>query len=307
MSEQPKDSIQLRRTDNSERFVAFAFAAADLVAEVDSAGSITYAAGAFRSKLGSLPESWVGRSLYDMIAPADHEALGSALTVLGERGRLLPCAVRLANQQRSQVALAGLRLAAAGRPMRLCVTFALPPTPMGDTVQGRSVSALARATEMRMRAGLACEMGLLEIEGNGVDAVGPVLEALVPDAMASEIAPGRFGLLGPDASGANLIEVAASLEALLRDHGVSATVSSRALSLDAEGLSQRQAARALRQALDVFARQGMTGLTSAGFAGGLASYVQGAMEHAGAMRRAIVERRFELVYQPIMTLSARQM
>ncbi len=305
MAGQPGDDVQLRRSDNSERFVAFAFAAADLVAEVDASGLITYAAGAYRSRFGSLPDEWVGRPLYDMVVPADHDALSTALMMLAERGRLLPWMVRLANRQRTEVALAGLRLAPGGRPPRLCLTFALPPSPRADSMQGSSAQALARATEARLRAGLPCEMGLLEIDGSGAETIGPALEALAPDSLASELAPGRFGLLGPGADADGLVKIAASLEAMLRDQGVAATVSSRQLPLDVQGLTQRQAARALRQALDAFSRDGMTGLTEAGFERGLAGYVQGAMDHAGAMRRAIGERRFELAYQPIVSLATR--
>ena len=287
--------------------MAFAFAAADLLAEIDQAGIITYAAGAFRSRFGSVPESWVGRSLYDLVAPADHEALGAAMMMLSERGRLLPWTIRLGNKQRTEAAFSGLRLAPDGRPMRMCVTFALPPSPVASGRGQSSPASLARATEARLRAGLSCEMGLLEVDASDSEAVRPVLEALVPDALASEIAPGRFGLLGPNTSGTDLIKVASALESLLHDQGVAATVSSRQLSIAAEGLTQRQAARALRQALDAFARDGSNGLTAAGFEGGLASYVQGAMEHAGAMRRAISERKFSLVYQPIVGLTARDL
>ncbi len=306
MAGQPKDGVQLRRADNSERFVAFAFAAADLVAEIDGGGMITYAAGAYRSRFGSQPDEWVGRPLYDLVAPADHDALSTALMMLAERGRLMPWMVRLANRQRTEVALAGLRLASDGRPVRMCVTFALPPSPLATGVQLGSAQAFARATEARMRAGLPCEMGLLEIDGSGAESIGPALEALAPDSLASEIAPGRFGLLGPSANDADLIKIAASLETLLRDQGVVATVSSRQLPLDSQGLTQRQAARALRQALDAFSRDGMTALAEGGFEGGLASYVQGAMDHVGAMRRAISERRFELVFQPIVSLATRE-
>ncbi len=304
---QPKDGVQLRRADSSERFVAFAFAAADLVAEVDPAGLITYAAGAYRSRFGSVPEQWVGRPLQDMVAPADHDALSTALTMLAHRGRLLPWVVRLANPQRTEVALAGLRLAPDGRPVRMCVTFALPPSPLATGATLGSSHSLARATEARMRAGLSCEVGLLEVEGSSSEAVGPALEALAPDSLASEISPGKFGLLGPSANPSDLVKVAASLESLLRDQGVEATVSSRPLPVDSHGLTQRQAARALRQALDAFSRDGVAGIREGGFEGGLASYVQGAMEHVGAMRRAISERRFAMAYQPIVNLTTRDM
>ena len=62
----------------------------------------------------------------------------------------------------------------------------------------------------------------------------------MPDAMASELAPGRFGLLG--ATGPDLVNVVASLEALLREQGVDATVASRELSMEPDGLTQHQAA-----------------------------------------------------------------
>ena len=73
--QQIKDGVHLRRADASERFVAFAFAAADMVTEVDPDGTITFAAGAFRSKLGRSPDDWVGGPLTDLVTPADRDAL----------------------------------------------------------------------------------------------------------------------------------------------------------------------------------------------------------------------------------------
>ena len=91
----------------------------------------------------------------------------------------------------------------------------------------------------------------------------------------------------------------------MRALGADATVASRNLTLADEGLSSVQAARALRQALDVFARNGAAGLDGAGFTSGLASYVKGAMQHTGPMRRAIVDRKFTLSFQPIVALADR--
>ena len=306
MTRQLKDGVELRRGDNSERFVAFAFAAADLVAEVDFSGKITYAAGAYRSKMGAPPDAWIGRSLRDLVTPADHDALDTALMILTERGRLLPWTVRLSNKPRTEVALAGLRLESASRPARLCVTFALPPAPLGGVLQASSASGLARATEARQRSGISCELGLLEVEGSSGDVVGPALEVLAPNALTSEIALGRFGLLGPEGTASGLVDVAAALEALLRDQGVTASVSSHALPLAPDGLTRPQAARALRQALDAFAKGGVDGMEAAGFGKGLAGYVQGTMKHAGAMRRAIKEQRFALLFQPIVSLQDRE-
>ena len=146
-------AVPLRRADNNERFVAFAFAAADLVAEIEPSGRITYAAGAFRAKLGESPDAFVGRPIQSFIARADHPALEAALLLLQERGRLTPVLIRLANLQQTQLALAGLVLASTGCPTRLCLTLAVPPAPLGDAPQIVASRAFARTAEARLRAG----------------------------------------------------------------------------------------------------------------------------------------------------------
>ena len=307
-SQRPADEARSRRP-SSERFVTFAFAAADLVAEVDPEGRITYAAGAFRARLGQAPEAFVGRPVQSLVAPADHEALDAALLLLLEKGRLAPLLIRLADAKRTPLALAGLVSAPAGCPVRLCLTFAVPPAPM-DLPQLASPHTFARAAETRLRARTPHGVGLIEVTSSEAGAslgavVSSALHALAPGVLASEIAPGRFGLLGDD-SPAGLAATAASLEAVLRvQNGAATAVASRGLSLTSEGLTSTQAARALRQALGVFARDGAPGLDGAGFAGGLTDYVNRATTHAGALRRAIRERHFELLFQPIVSLADR--
>ena len=305
MSDQAGNTVHLRRVDNNERFVAFAFAAAELVAETDLAGVVTFAAGAFRSRFGRSPEECLGAHVRDLVSSSDHEALEMALLMLAERGRLLPLTIRLSNANRSQVALAGMRRTLEGQPNRLCLTFALLPAPVGRVMQASSTHTFARATEQRMRSGTASDLALIEVSGPTGDAVGTALEAIAPDAITSELSPGRYGLLG-DISTASLEGLAASLATALREQGVSATVSSRNLSLTDGGISSTQAVRALRQALDTFARNGARGLDAAGFTSGLASYVKDAIQHAGAMRRAISQRKFGLMFQPIVQLSDRR-
>lgn len=307
--QRPGDDAQLRRPSSNERFVAFAFAAADLVAEVDLEGRITYAAGAFRARLGQTPEAFISRPIQSLIAPADHEALDAALLLLSEKGRLAPLLIRLADAKRTQLALAGLVLAPAGCPTRLCLTFAVPPAPT-DMPQLTSSHTFARAVETRLRARTPHGVGLIEVTSSSAGPslgaiVSSALNAVAPGVLASEIAPGRFGLLGDD-SPAGLAAIGASLEAVLRvQSGATTAVASRGLSLRPEGLTATQVARALRQALSVFARDGAPGLDETGFAGGLASYVNRATTHAGALRQAIRERRFELLFQPIVSLSDR--
>ena len=306
-----RGGIPLRRADNNERFVAFAFAAADLVVEIDPDGHITYAAGAFRARLGQAPEALIGHPVQSLVDPADHEPLDASLLLLSEKGRLAPFLVRLANRERTRLALAGLVLAPAGAAIRLCLTFSAPPTAL-PTPQFTSPETLARAGRSRLRAHASHGLGLIEVTADLAgaalhEAVGFALQAVAPDALASEITPGRFGLLDAAESTAGLAAIAAALEEALRAHGPGIRVASQHLPLAAEGLTAPQAARALRQALNTFARGGSAGLDQAGFTGGLAGYVDRAAAHAGVLRRAIKELRFELVFQPIVSLADRKL
>ena len=52
------DSLRRER----DRFVALAFCAADILIEVDTEASITYAAGASKALIGAQPEALVGTS-----------------------------------------------------------------------------------------------------------------------------------------------------------------------------------------------------------------------------------------------------
>jgi EAL domain-containing protein (putative c-di-GMP-specific phosphodiesterase class I) len=70
-------------------------------------------------------------------------------------------------------------------------------------------------------------------------------------------------------------------------------------------LTPTQTARALRQALNVFAREGTGGLEKAGFDGGLAGYVRRAGTQAASLRKAIRSTHFDLVFQPIVSLANR--
>ncbi len=302
---EPVRSPPLRRADNSERFVAFAFAAADLAVEVEADGRITYAAGAFQTRLGCEPDSVVGRPVQELVAVTDHAILDAALILLSEKGRLMPMMIRMADRDRSELALAGLALPRRDGAGRLCLTFAMPPLAR-PSEQVQTPRALLQVAQGRLRGGNAAEIGLLEVRIEDAELppgvqIGSTLQTLLPGMIASELAPRRFGLLGERGSAVDLLAVAASLEHALQAQGVHAAVASQPLCVEAEGLSTSQAARALRHALDAFARDGVG---EAGTAeGGLAGRMRQATTHSAALRRAIREVRFDLAFQPIVDLS----
>jgi EAL domain-containing protein (putative c-di-GMP-specific phosphodiesterase class I) len=121
-------------------------------------------------------------------------------------------------------------------------------------------------------------------------------------AIATELGAGRYGLL-PGQAPLDLPALTAAVAEILKDRGVrDVSVGAMAVGLEAEGLSPVQATRALRFALAAFARGGNDALAKAGFAGGLAGFLDSASERAALLRRSIAERRFRMAFQPIVSL-----
>lgn len=290
-----------------ERFVAFAFASADLLVEADLDGRIRFTAGAFRLRFNAAPESFIGQPLAGLIAGPDRESFAAALALMPERGRLSPTVLRLANPEQTPFVVSGLHLALPGEPPRLCVSMGPVPIPLDAAApQALTPGALLREAEARLRApGRAGgQLGLIEVKGELSPELRAALARQAGD-MAAELSPGRYGLLSEGGQAPDIAAVTARLEAMLTQHGGApgAGVSGEMLALDAHGLSPVQAVRALRHGLATFTRAGAQGLQEEGFGEGLSGFVQHMTQRAGTIRRAIAQRRFHLEYQPIKGLA----
>jgi len=295
--------------DQRDRFLTFAFAAADLLVETGPHATITFAAGAFRHHLGETPEAFVGRPLDDLIAAEERGALAMAMQLLAARGRLPPTAIRLNDARRTPFSLAGL--APSGPQGQFCLTFGpLPAPPRAPTVAEGAAFGRAAAGLMQGPGGSAV-LALIDLPDEIRRAIArrPELQGELDAALlegsggglTGRLSPGRYGLVSsrqpPDLPG-----LAARMEAVLLSHGLPGEVSTRNLPLDPESLTPAQATRALRHALSNFA----TGGTAALATGGLTEALRDIAAQAGTIRRAIGERRFDLLYQPIVDLRDRR-
>jgi EAL domain-containing protein (putative c-di-GMP-specific phosphodiesterase class I)/PAS domain-containing protein len=305
------DTASRRPLGDRERFVAFAFAAADLLVEVGPEGRVAFAAGAFRARLGRTPESLVGRDAAEVLAPEDRAAFQTTLALLPAHGRLNPTAFRLADAERTPISVSGLHLASADAGSRLCLAFAsLPAAPESRPADG---AMLLREVEQRLRSGAEGPLGLIDIRGaSGTEAEQRILRLLNGEAgagtLAALIAPGRYGVL-PAEGGAlpDLGTIASRLGDLLGQEHPGLSVAASIVSLADEGLTPAQAARALRHGLAAFARFGPEGLSRAGFADGLGGVVARVTARAATLRRIVAERRFRLDFQPIVDLGSRDL
>src|SRR5580698_56487 len=92
-----------------DRFVAFAFAAADLLFEVDHDGRIRFAAGALKSLTQREEPELIGRPLVELLSEADRPLAKILITSLQDGGRLSPILVKLAAPTGLNVVLGGCR------------------------------------------------------------------------------------------------------------------------------------------------------------------------------------------------------
>ena len=160
-SDQPLDN---RAAVAHERFVAFAFAGAELVVEIDSTGTMTFAAGAFQSKFGRPAEAFVGRPIRDLFAPRDQEMFERSLLLLGETGRLLPTEIELSDPGNSRVALGGLVLAPRAGSTRLCLSLARLPTMAAPSRRPMTARDLAKRVDSHCIAGGPASISFLQFE-----------------------------------------------------------------------------------------------------------------------------------------------
>jgi EAL domain-containing protein (putative c-di-GMP-specific phosphodiesterase class I) len=313
------DPAVLDRSAPRERMITFAFAAAELLVEIAPDASITWAAGAFPARFGEPAERFVGRKLSTLIAPADHDALARTLMSAALCGHVPPVTLRLHDPAGTPCALAALILPGAQR--RLCVTLGpVPVAPPGSADGPQPASLFAKEVEARLRSKQAGRLALLDVQGwpaaaddatgqrRGAlrDAVGEALASVAGSGvLVGEVSDGRYGVLSQRQL--DIAMLASGLEALMRTRpeGQALSVYSQTIGLSAPDMKPAQATRALRFALARFAANGAAAVEASGFAAGLAGFITQAQGQTAAVRHAIANRRFQVLFQPVVALRNR--
>lgn len=300
----------------SERYVAFALASAELLIETSVDGTITYAAGAFDRYFGAPAASHLHRPLFDIVTPEDHAALEAKLFLLAGGGRLAPAPIRLATAQQPPMLLSGVPVTGPDGAMHLCLHVARLPDaePAPHLVASRTAFAgLVTARMAESRDGVAT-LGLIEMTGpqgplsphrEVMEELSQALSRKSGAVRFGELSQGRYGVI-PEDPEADMATMAGQIERLLSQQGVLARVGATALPVSQSGLTPAQTTRALRHALLAFAQGGAGHLSGAGFDDGLRGFVSAATTKAEAMRRAFSAGRFRMVYQPIVGLTDRR-
>jgi PAS domain S-box-containing protein len=311
-----------------DRFVAFAFAAADLLIELDAAFRIRFVSGAASALTGRSSAELVGSSFFDLVAPAERPMTRAFLTSLAVGGRLTPSAVRLAQGRVHSVVLGGCRLPAEEEQYHLSLSIPVPALPVEIEATGTEPSGLLDKDAFTQLAAETVKsqqpytVTLLDVAGleklrarvSGelaaglVNGIGRQLQARsVKGASAGRLGDGRFGLLHEGAVDLKaLVQQITNFSKSIDPEGEGVGVSGMTVAPPQQnGLGEDDAARVLVYAVNRFADSGAD-FTASTLATGVTEFIRSAATQVHRLRHDLAEHRFELAFQPIVRIDGRK-
>jgi EAL domain-containing protein (putative c-di-GMP-specific phosphodiesterase class I) len=303
----------------SHRLLGFAFANADLLMEIAPAGEIAFAIGAGEALSGSAEVKLIGRGWRDFIEPVDQPMVEAVIDGLEPGQRNGPVLVRLKSEGAGPTRAAAfsaflLPENGGAYSCALARASAEAAEASGKLMERQSFEALASALmETARSTGEELELALVELAGVAAarDRTAPaarqafdaklsgVLRAQAHSGQAAaDLGDDRFALVRGrgEAAEALVRRIAKLLEA-----GLDARVAASADIVPLRGEEDpRRALRALRYSLDTFLKEGPTGHAAASLSDALSRAMKQTLSEVGALGEAIRDRKFRLVYQPVV-------
>ena len=306
-------------TLDARRLLGFAFAAGDLLLEIDEYENVALALGAARSLLDQDERALIGRAWRTLIAPRDHALFEAVLAGLRNGARGGPVVAQLAGGRSAQISLR--RLAANGDRVS-CSLIAAPKGRVANTIDGlfgqndfEEITAglldIARLTGAEMELAMVEMSGLTEAREGLSDADAAALDDKLAGALRAEshggsaaarLADDRFAVVrnreGDPAELAQRITRAIALAT----GGSAVNAAAHAVPLEPRDSASRMM-RAVRYALEDFMREGLKDSPPASLADAMNASVRRTLAQAGELGAAVSQRRFALHFQPVVDLA----
>ena len=324
-ADEPGAALRLER----DRFVAFAFAAADLLMEVDAEGRVHYAMGAAKSLTGLDTKALEGTAFREIVAAADRGLAARMVGELKPGGRLTPLGINLA-QGRGMAILGACRLPAGDG--RCYVTLGMARLPFAAAAQATKrdpatglvagedfAKLVGNCMTAGREAGQDLKLTLLELPGlaglkerAGDDVYGRFLSDLgglmrsraLGGEAASALAEGKFGIVHDGSlSAAGLTGEVEGLSQRADPTGKGVAAASVDLALDDKALSPEDAGKALTYALRQFTEDASGKFAVANLGQALRGVMDETVKRIARFKDTLDRRRFDLAFQPIVALT----
>jgi EAL domain-containing protein (putative c-di-GMP-specific phosphodiesterase class I) len=308
-----------------DRFVGFAFAAADLLIEVTHDGTIAFVAGAAQNLNGCTSENLVGTAFVELISAADRPVVAALVAALARGGRLVPLCLRLARDGSPPVVLGGCRLPNNSGSVFLSLAVSSPAmAPVGpfrpllsrDDFAGQATQRMLDDTTGDYQLTLVALDELEALQGRLASDVGEsfartvatYLQGTAADIeVAGQLGVDRYGLLHKATLDPTRLQQ--GVEAVSRavdPVGTGVTVHSVTMALDRSGLSGADAARALVYCLNQFAEDPAGDFSVPTLREGLDKALADIVVRIGDLRVTMNDGSFDLVFQPVVDLRSRK-
>jgi PAS domain S-box-containing protein len=311
---------------SSDVYVAFAFAAADVLLEIDDQGQTVFAVGAAMALIGRGARGLVGQPLRRIVHPGDHSIFDRSLGQMSRGERVRNAMVRLLRPDGRAVELALSGYRSPSDPGRILLALGhpggLPPVetrlPASGILDKDSFEAMAAQLIEAADPDEPYQLTLVELpdipalhaeDGAGLSAafaaeLGSRLKTLsVGGDAVGQIDPSRFSVLHSASVSSDAISqsIAQAAQTTLPDaEPVEARVAT--LVLDVADIPPDEAARALTYTLNRFARESQNGGDLAALMADLQPRLSATVRQMNDVRTTVESGSFDLMFQPIVDL-----
>jgi len=312
-----------------DQLVAVAFAASDLLVELDDNGTITFIAGAVDRIGASVARSPVGLPLSDLFDPADRVAVREHATRVAAGHPISPLLVRLRRGATQTMLFGGCRLpqertilflgigddsgqrssalsliaeterGLMSRPVFTALAMRRLPEDLAgglriSFIEAVGFAALAGHIQSAMMGGFATAIARqLRLSGPGVEAVG-------------DLGRGRYGVLHRgQIDVAQVQDAVLALVHAMAPNAPRPTIATATMEPGRDELHGRKAARVVRYAIERFAAGGDRAAALVVPAADLDVIFPDTVDRVAGLERIIEDGAFDLAYQPVVDLKDR--
>tara|TARA_R100000005_G_scaffold95754_1_gene78576 strand:+ start:1148 stop:2827 length:1680 start_codon:yes stop_codon:yes gene_type:complete len=323
-----ESKLDILRTEK-ERFVAFSFAAADLLIELDKDGSVIFASGAAKGLTGLDMNDLEGAIFLDLVTEQDRPIITNILDSMQVGDRITPVVVRMENTHISTI-VGACKLPRNHEHVFLALNISsMAAVRTSSEYRDTDTGLLGRTDFLKLadqqmtlaaNAGQKTELTLLQLNGLSAlqerlgeeemgqffDRIGVILRrySLGGDS-AGRLDAEKYGVVHSPAIDTRILEEKISSLAAEGGKG-SIIVQQSTVELMKGQLSANHATQALMYVINNFVENDIEDFNIKSLAEGMDNRLEKTMNRMLALKSMFQNYKFKLAYQPIVQLSDRE-